>query len=67
MHVVVSSSPDVFHNCIISFVILCCGFLIVPGVWSLHVFLTGPLFALFSMHFIALVIVCHLVCFSASP
>ena len=43
MHVVVSSSRVVFHHCIISFVIVCFGFVVVPGV-SLHVFLTGPLF-----------------------
>ena len=42
MHVVVSSSRLVFHHCIISFVIVCFGFVAVPGV-SLHVFSYGPL------------------------
>ena len=42
MHVVVSSLRVVFHHCIISFVISCCGFVVVPGVWSLHVFSCGP-------------------------
>ena len=37
MHVVVSSSRVVFHHCIISFVVVCFGFIVVPGV-SLHVF-----------------------------
>ena len=37
MHVVVSSSRVIFHHCIISFVIVCFGFVVVPGV-SLHVF-----------------------------
>ena len=44
MHVVVSSSRVVFHHCIISFVIVCFGFAVVPVV-SLHVFfLPAPLF-----------------------
>ena len=66
MHVVVSSSRVVFHHCIISFVIVCFGFVVVPGV-SLHVFLTGPLFVLYSMHFIPLLIAYDPVCFGASP
>ena len=42
MHVVVFSSRVVFHHCIISFVIVCFGFVVVPGV-SLHVsFLRAP-------------------------
>ena len=49
MHVVVSSSRVVFHHGIISFVIVCFGFVVVPGV-SLHVFLTGPLFVLYSSY-----------------
>ena len=65
MHVVVSSSRVVFHHCIISFVIVCFGFVVVPGV-SLHVFLTGPLFVLYSMHFIPLLIAYYPVCFGAS-
>ena len=66
MHVVVSSSHVVFHHCIISFVIVCFGFVVVPGV-SLHVFLTGLLFVLYSMHFIPLLIASYPVCFGASP
>ena len=66
MHVVVSSSRVVFQHCIISFVIVCFGFVIVAGV-SLHFCLTGLLFVLYSMHFIRLLIVCYPVCFSASP
>ena len=67
MHVVVSSSHVVFHHCIISFAIVCFGFVVVPGV-SLHVFfLTGPLFVLYWMHVIPLLIVCYPVCFSAMP
>ena len=65
MHVVVSSSL-VFQHCIISFVIVCFGFIVVPGA-SLHVFLTAPLFVLYSVHFIPLLIVCYPVCFGASP
>ena len=40
----------------ISFVIVCFGFIVVPGV-SCMFFLTGPLFVLYSMHFIPLLIV----------
>ena len=65
MHVVVSSSRVVFHHCIISFVVVCFGFVVVPGV-SLHFFLR-PLFVLYSMHFIPLLTVCYPVCVSASP
>ena len=65
MHVVVSSSCVVFQHCIIAFVIVCFGFVVVPGV-SLHAFLTGPLFVslfvLYSMHFIPLLLVCYPVC-----
>ena len=50
-----------FHNCIVSFVIVCYGFVVVAGVWSLHVFLTSPFLVLYSMHLIPLIIVCHLV------
>ena len=42
MQVVVSSSRVVFHHCIISFVIVCFGFVVVPEV-SLNVFSYGPL------------------------
>ena len=68
MHVVVSSSRVVFHHCIISFVIVGFGFVVVLGV-SLHVcfYLTRPLFVLYSMHVIPLLIVCYPVCFSALP
>ena len=62
VHVVLSSSRAVFQHNIISFAIVCFGFIVVPGV-SLHVPLTGPLFVLYSMHFMTLLIVC----FSASP
>ena len=55
MHVVVSSSRVVFQHNITSFVIVCFGFLVVRGV-SLHYFLTDPLFLLYSMHFIPLLI-----------
>ena len=41
MHVVVSYSRVVFQLCIISFVIGCFGFVVVPGV-SLGFFLTAP-------------------------
>ena len=41
MHVVVSSSRVIFRHCIISFVIVCFGFVVVPGV-SLHVFFLRP-------------------------
>ena len=61
MHVVVSSSCAVVQHYIISFVIVfrfqCC------SNCERHVFLTGPLFVLYSMHFIPLLIVC----FNASP
>ena len=60
MHVVVSSSRVVFQHYIISLVVVCFGFIVVPGV-SLHAFLTGPLFVLYSMRFIPL-IVCSPVC-----
>ena len=66
MHVVVSSSRFVFHHCIISFVIVGFGFVVGLGV-RIHVFLTGPLFVVYSMHVIPLIIVCHPVCFRASP
>ena len=66
MHVFVSSSRVVFHHCIISFVIVCFGFVVVPGV-RLHVFLVGPLFVLNSIHIIPLLIVCYPVCFSVLP
>ena len=67
MHVVVSSSRVVFHLCIISFVIVCFGFVVVPGV-SLHVFfLRAPcsfcircmsfLFLLFVILFV--LVLCH--------
>ena len=46
MHVVVSSSRVVFQHCIISFVTVYFGFVVVPGV-SLHVFLTSPLLVRF--------------------
>ena len=56
MHVVVSSSCVVSQQRITSFAIVRFGFVVVPGV-SLHVFfLTGPLFDLYSMHFIPLLI-----------
>ena len=42
MHVVVSSWRVVFQHCIESFVIVCFGFVVVPGV-SLHLFSFGPL------------------------
>ena len=48
------------------FVIVCFCVIVVPGV-SLHVFLTGLLFVLYSMLLIPLLIVCYPVCFSASP
>ena len=41
MHIV-SSSRVVSHHSIIYFVIVCFGFVVVPGV-SLHVFFYGPL------------------------
>ena len=65
MHVVVSSSRVVFHHCIISFVMVCFGFVVVPGV-GLHVFffLRAPCPVLYSMHVIPLLIVCYPVCFS---
>ena len=54
MHVVVSSSRVVFQQRITSFAIVCFGFVVVPGV-SLHVlFLRVPLFDVYSMHFIPL-------------
>ena len=56
MHVVVSSSRAVVQHYIISFGIVCFGFIVVPGV-SYMFFLTGPLFVLYSMHFIPLLIV----------
>ena len=56
MHVVVSSSRAVVQQYIISFVIVCFGFIVVPGVINMF-FLTGPLFVLYSMHFIPLLIV----------
>ena len=61
-HVVVSSSRVVFQQCIISFVIVCCGFVVVPGV-SLH-FSYGPLVRFV---FDALHSSFYPVCFSASP
>ena len=64
MHVVVSSSRVVFHHCIISFVIVCFGFVVVPG-GGLHVFfLRAPCPVLYSMHVIPLLSVCYPVCFS---
>ena len=66
MHVVISSSRVVCHHRIISFLTVCYGFVVVAGVWSLYVLLTGPLFVVYSMHFIPLVVVCHLACLSAS-
>ena len=57
MHVVVSSSRAVVQHYIISFgIIVRFGFIVVPGV-SYMFFLTGPLFVLYSMHFIPLLIV----------
>ena len=57
MHVVVSSSRAVVQHYIMSFGIVCFGFIVVPGV-SYMFFLTGPpLFVLYSMHFIPLLIV----------
>ena len=67
MHVVVSSSRVIFHHCIISFVIVCFGFVVVPGV-SLHVFFlrapcsfciqcTSFLFLLFVTLFV--LVLCH--------
>ena len=56
MHVVVSSSRAVVQHYIISVVVVRFNFIVVPGV-SCMFFLTGPLFALYSMHFIPLLIV----------
>ena len=67
MHVVVSSSRVIFHHCIISFVIVCFGFVVVPGE-SLHVFFlrapssfcircTSFLFLLFVTLFV--LVLCH--------
>ena len=56
MHVVVSSSRAVVQHYIISFGIVCFGFIVVPGVTYMF-FLTGPSFVLYSMHFIPLLIV----------
>ena len=56
MHVVVSSSRAVVQHYMISFEIVCFGFIVVPGV-SCIFFLTGPLFVLYSMHFILFLIV----------
>ena len=66
MHVVVSYSRVVFQHCIISFVIVCFGFVVVPGA-SLYFYPYGPFFVLYSMHFIPLLIVCSPAWFSASP
>ena len=55
MHVLVSSSQAVVQHYIISFVIVCFGFIVVPGVINI-IFLTDPLFVLYSMHCIPLLI-----------
>ena len=51
MHVVVSSRV-VFQHCIISFVIACFGFVVVPGVSSFCIRVTPFLFLLFVILFV---------------
>ena len=55
MHVVVSFSRVVLQHCIISLVIVCFGSVVVPAV-GLHFVLARPLFVLYSMHLIPLLI-----------
>ena len=56
MHVVVSSSRAAVQHYVIFVVIVCFDFIVVPGV-SYMFFRTGPLFVLYSMQFIPLLIV----------